>query len=245
MGTKEIEHFLGNDSCDELSASHMSEIPHLVRASEAHNTGLDVSRATSAVVNLQSSTTRSGSMCKGKLEIETRKKEAPNCFSFPPNVRSLMSTGIFDGVLVKYISSSGEELHGIVKDSGYLCGYQTCNVSKVLSAYEFEHHAGCKTKHPNNHIYFDSGKTLYGIVQELRGTPENLLFEKIQTVNGSAINQKSFCLWKESFQAASRELERIYEFANLQGVGKNESRRVNSFVSMGLMPYFAYYHLLF
>lgn len=67
---------------------------------------------------------------------------------------------------------------------------------KVLNAYEFERHAGCKTKHPNNHIYFENGKTIYQIVQELRSTPESLLFDTIQTVFGAPINQKSFLIWK-------------------------------------------------
>lgn len=71
-----------------------------------------------------------------------------------------------------------------------------CFMLKVLNAYEFERHAGCKTKHPNNHIYFENGKTIYQIVQELRSTPESLLFETIQTVFGAPINQKSFRIWK-------------------------------------------------
>lgn len=66
----------------------------------------------------------------------------------------------------------------------------------MLNAYEFERHAGCKTKHPNNHIYFENGKTIYQIVQELRSTPESLLFDTIQTVFGAPINQKSFRIWK-------------------------------------------------
>ena len=67
---------------------------------------------------------------------------------------------------------------------------------QVLNAYEFERHAGCKTKHPNNHIYFENGKTIYQIVQELRSTPESLLFDTIQTVFGAPINQKAFRNWK-------------------------------------------------
>ncbi|XP_062084888.1 uncharacterized protein LOC133791024 isoform X2 [Humulus lupulus] len=151
---------------------------------------------------------RSDSVSKNKSEYKTSKKEAPN--SFPSNVRSLISTGMLDGVPVKYVSLASEELRGIIKGSGYLCGCQSCNYSKVLNAYEFERHAGCKTKHPNNHIYFDNGKTIYQIVQELRSTPESLLFDTIQIVFGAPINQKSFRIWKESFQAATRELQRIY-----------------------------------
>ncbi|XP_038719918.1 uncharacterized protein LOC120012544 isoform X1 [Tripterygium wilfordii] len=151
---------------------------------------------------------RPESASKSKPEFKTTKKEAPN--SFPSNVRSLISTGMLDGVPVKYISLSREELRGVIKGSGYLCGCQSCNYSKVLNAYEFERHATCKTKHPNNHIYFENGKTIYQIVQELRSTPESLLFDTIQTVFGAPINQKAFRIWKESFQAATRELQRIY-----------------------------------
>lgn len=147
-------------------------------------------------------------VAKTKSEPKQGTKEAPN--SFPSNVRSLIATGMLDGVPVKYVALSREELRGIIKGSGYLCGCQLCNYSKALNAYEFERHAGCKTKHPNNHIYFENGKTIYQIVQELRSTPETLLFDAIQTVTGSPINQRAFRIWKESFQAATRELQRIY-----------------------------------
>ncbi|KAF8101858.1 hypothetical protein N665_0201s0168 [Sinapis alba] len=144
-----------------------------------------------------------------KEETKASKKLQSN--SFPSNVRSLLSTGMLDGVPVKYIAWSREkELHGVIKGSGYQCGCDSCNSSKVVNAYEFERHAGCKTKHPNNHIYFENGKTIYGIVQELRNTPQDLLFSVIPTMTGSTINQKSFRLWKESYLAATRELQRIY-----------------------------------
>ncbi|PSR90039.1 Mental retardation GTPase activating protein, partial [Actinidia chinensis var. chinensis] len=163
----------------------------------------------SPVVNVSHvAKSRPESSSKNKSELKSSKKEAPN--SFPSNVRSLISTGILDGVPVKYISLSREELRGVIKGAGYLCGCQACNYSKALNAYEFERHAGCKTKHPNNHIYFDSGKTIYQIVQDLKNAPESQLFDAIQTVTGSPINQKAFRIWKESYQAASRELQRIY-----------------------------------
>ncbi|KAJ4704747.1 putative DNA binding protein [Melia azedarach] len=152
-----------------------------------------------------------------KEDLKTSKKAPSN--NFPSNVRSLLSTGMLDGVPVKYIAWSREELRGVIKGSGYQCSCQSCNYSKVINAYEFERHAGCKTKHPNNHIYFDNGKTIYGIVQELRSTPQNMLFEVIQTITGSPINQKCFRLWKESFLAATRELQRIY--------GKEEGKQLS------------------
>jgi len=67
---------------------------------------------------------------------------------------------------------------------------------KALNAYEFERHAGAKTKHPNNHIYFENGKTIYSVVQELKNTPQEMLFDAIQNVTGSTINQKNFRGWK-------------------------------------------------
>lgn len=49
---------------------------------------------------------RSDSVSKNKSEHKTSKKEAPN--SFPSNVRSLISTGMLDGVPVKYVSLARE-----------------------------------------------------------------------------------------------------------------------------------------
>ncbi|XP_058210430.1 uncharacterized protein LOC131322590 isoform X4 [Rhododendron vialii] len=150
----------------------------------------------------------SASKNKSEQKVTRKEKEAPN--SFPWNVKTLISTGILDGVPVKYIAVSREELAGVVKGPGYLCGCQSCNFSKVLNAHEYERHAGCKTKHPNNHIYFENGKSTYQVVQELRSIPETQLYDAIQTATGSPINQKAFLTWKESFQAATRELQRIY-----------------------------------
>ncbi|CAI0474980.1 unnamed protein product [Linum tenue] len=175
----------------------LAHTPELVHKSE-----FDASNSSAAAKSKPQSS-------RNKLELKTSRKEAPPN-SFPSNVRSLLSTGMLDGVPVMYVASSREVIRAVVKGTGYLCGCQSCNYSKVLNAYEFERHAGCKTKHPNNHIYFDNGKTIYQIVQELRSTPESKLFDVIQTVFGAPINQKSFKIWKESFQAATRELQRIY-----------------------------------
>ncbi|KAK4579072.1 hypothetical protein RGQ29_028943 [Quercus rubra] len=146
--------------------------------------------------------------CRNK-EPKTTKKVPPN--NFPSNVKSLLSTGMFDGVPVKYVSWSREKnLKGVIKGTGYLCSCDDCDKSKALNAYEFERHANCKTKHPNNHIYFENGKTIYAVVQELKNTSQEMLFDAIQNVTGSPINQKNFRIWKASYQAATRELQRIY-----------------------------------
>ncbi|KAL5800056.1 hypothetical protein ACOSQ4_032940 [Xanthoceras sorbifolium] len=154
---------------------------------------------------------KANTVAKNK-EPKTAKKAPAN--NFPSNVKSLLSTGMLDGVPVKYVSWSREKnLKGTIKGTGYLCGCSDCNYNKTLNAYEFERHANCKTKHPNNHIYFENGKTIYAIVQELKNTPQEMLFDTIQTVTGSQINQKNFRIWKgnaASYQAATRELQRIY-----------------------------------
>ncbi|CAN1798272.1 hypothetical protein LINPERHAP1_LOCUS21624 [Linum perenne] len=144
------------------------------------------------------------------------KKDVSN--NFPSNVKSLLSTGILDDVPVKYVSWSREKsVKGIIKGTGYLCGCSECNYSKSVNAFELERHAKCKTKHPNNHIYFENGKTIYGVVQELKNTPQEKLFHAVQSVTGSEINQKNFLSWKESFEAAARELQRIYGMDEVGG----------------------------
>ncbi|XP_058099106.1 uncharacterized protein LOC131243631 [Magnolia sinica] len=143
---------------------------------------------------------------KEKLELKMSKKVVPNeCAS---TVKRLFSTGLLEGVHVKYISwAQKKDLQGIIKECGYLCGCPSCKFSKVLNAFEFEKHAGCCTKHPNNHIFLENGKSVYVIVQELRSTPLNLLEEVIKTVIGGPANEKHQQVWKESFQSTSCEVK--------------------------------------
>lgn len=90
----------------------------------------------------------------------------------------------------------------------YIADELNC-IIQSLNAYEFERHAGCKTKHPNNHIYFDNGKTIYAVVQELKNTPQEVLFDAIQNVTGSTINQKNFRIWKgDSYVVLDESLTR-------------------------------------
>ncbi|XP_044461187.1 uncharacterized protein LOC123192626 [Mangifera indica] len=147
---------------------------------------------------------------KTKTKEPKEAKKVP-ANSFPSHVKSLLKTGLLDGASVKYVSWSREKhLKGTIKGAGYLCGCKECNFTKVLNAHQFERHANCRTKHPNNHIFLESGKTIYSAVQELRYTPQKNLFEEIQNVTGAKINLEKFLTWKGSFEAANRELERIY-----------------------------------
>lgn len=67
---------------------------------------------------------------------------------------------------------------------------------QVLSAHEFELHAGGKTRHPNNHIYLENGNPIYSIIQELRTTPSTMLEEVIRRMAGSSVNEERLQAWK-------------------------------------------------
>ncbi|KAF8396750.1 hypothetical protein HHK36_018380 [Tetracentron sinense] len=139
---------------------------------------------------------------KKKMDLKLSKKVILK--SYPSNVKKLLLTGILEGATVKYISPKSEkELPGIIRGCGYSCGCSLCNFSKVLNAYEFEKHADCKSKHPNNHIFLENGKPIYSIIQELRIAPDSLLDEVVRNVAGSSINEESFLVWKDSLQAAN------------------------------------------
>lgn len=71
----------------------------------------------------------------------------------------------------------------------------TC-YKQVVSAYEFELHAGVKTRHPNNHIYLENGKPIYSIIQELKTATLSTLDDVVKAVAGSAVNEEYFKAWK-------------------------------------------------
>ncbi|KAM7464088.1 hypothetical protein LguiA_032209 [Lonicera macranthoides] len=135
---------------------------------------------------------------------EPRKSKKAAGDSYPTNVKKFLSTGILEGARVKYISTNGnKELTGIIKDCGYLCGCSTCNFSEILSAHEFELHAGGKTRHPNNHIFLENGKPIYSIIQELRTAPLSVLDDVIKSVAGSSVNEEPLQSWIAKLQRNS------------------------------------------
>ncbi|CAH8382683.1 unnamed protein product [Eruca vesicaria subsp. sativa] len=121
---------------------------------------------------------------------------------FLSNVKKLLLSGVLDGARVKYISNSSplRELDGIIYSGGYLCGCAACNFTKVLGAFEFEEHAGGKTKHSNKYIFLENGRSVYNVVQELKTVPVGVIEEVIRKVVGSALNEEGFQAWKESLQ---------------------------------------------
>ncbi|KAH0692561.1 hypothetical protein KY285_019658 [Solanum tuberosum] len=105
------------------------------------------------------------------------KKKVQN--TFPTNVKSLLSSGLLDGVPVKNLL--WELLKGMVT---YVA------MKNCLSATEFERHASCKSHHANSHIYFDSGRTIHSVVRKLKKTPSEMLFESTYKVLENIILQK-------------------------------------------------------
>ncbi|XP_021716694.1 uncharacterized protein LOC110684560 isoform X2 [Chenopodium quinoa] len=143
------------------------------------------------------------------MELKMSKKVVPD--SYPTNVKKLLSTGILEGARVKYISTSGEkEIPGEIRGCGYLCGCSVCNFTNVLSAYEFEQHAGgAKTRHPNNHIFLENGRPIYSIIEELKTAPLGMLEEVVTDMAGSSVNQA----WKVNLQPCNQlvSTERKYQ----------------------------------
>lgn len=163
------------------------------------------------------------------MELKMSKKVVPNCY--PTNVKKLLSTGILDGAIVKYIYNPGKvELQGIIDGGGYLCGCSMCNYSRVLSAYEFEQHAGAKTRHPNNHIFLENGRPIYSIIQEIKTAPLSILDEVIKNVAGSSVNEESFMVWKESLLQSNGSVQayRNYSTKHVGMSHRNISQSVES-----------------
>ncbi|XP_057497970.1 uncharacterized protein LOC130782604 isoform X2 [Actinidia eriantha] len=215
------EEQIKTDTCGEVSKSHfVLEIPEHVSSTgirkitfkfskrkedyDNHFSGLAVQPAVD--MNSEISTDREvfhessdGLLCHPNMELKMSKKVVLD--NYLTNVKKLLSTGILEGARVKYISTSGKiELFGIIKGCGYLCGCSLCNFSKILGAYEFELHAGGKTRHPNKHIYLENGKPIDSIIQEVKTAPLSMLDEVMKNVAGTSINEESFQVWKASLQ---------------------------------------------
>ncbi|KAL1209962.1 Increased DNA methylation 1 [Cardamine amara subsp. amara] len=166
-----------------------------------------------------------------------RPKKIVSSISCPANVKKLLETGILEGARVKYISTPPvRELQGMIHSGGYLCGCTTCNFLKVLSAYEFELHAGAKTRHPNNHIFLENGRAVYNIVQELKTAPRDGLVEVIRNVAGSALNEEGLQAWKASFKESNSMSGRnnIMEYSLVSYLGPGPGQSLDE--SQSLAP---------
>lgn len=78
----------------------------------------------------------------------------------------------------------------------YLCLTSLCMVFQVLSAYEFELHAGAKTRHPNSHIYLENGKPIYSIIAVLKTATMSTVEDVLRGAAGSSVNEENLQAWK-------------------------------------------------
>ncbi|KAJ8899917.1 hypothetical protein K2173_019621 [Erythroxylum novogranatense] len=125
----------------------------------------------------------SGSMddCRYDSNMESKICKKVVRHNYPSNVRKLLSTGILDGARLKYVSLSP-------------------------AVYEFEQHAGFKTRHPNNHIHLENGRPIYSIIQEVKTAPPSMLDEVVKGMAVSSINEEFFQVCKASLQPTNQKV---------------------------------------
>ncbi|XP_020081703.1 uncharacterized protein LOC109705382 [Ananas comosus] len=100
-------------------------------------------------------------------------------------VKDLLATGLLEGEPITYTFKKYEiELRGFIKGNGYQCGCSSCNYNQILSALEFEKHAGATSHNQNNHICLENGKSLYEVVKYLEKVPPVLLYVEVLNVTG-------------------------------------------------------------
>ncbi|ONK63751.1 uncharacterized protein A4U43_C07F18560 [Asparagus officinalis] len=119
-----------------------------------------------------------------KMELKMSKKIALN--KLPTNVRDLLGTGLLEGLPVKYVVYVGKPygLEGVIKGNGILCSCSFCKGAKVVSAYNFEVHAGSTKKHPSDYIFLENGKSLRDVLRACTSAPLDMLESAIQNVVG-------------------------------------------------------------
>ncbi|KAF6134386.1 hypothetical protein GIB67_005778 [Kingdonia uniflora] len=118
------------------------------------------------------------------LEMKMSKKIGLN--KIPSNVKELLQTGVLEGMTVNYRfrgkqkESSG--IQGTVKGNGILCLCASCDGCQIVTAYEFERHAGSRCKYPSENIYLDNGNNLRAVLDAYKGAPFESMEATIQNV---------------------------------------------------------------
>ncbi|OQU92811.1 hypothetical protein SORBI_3001G417500 [Sorghum bicolor] len=116
------------------------------------------------------------------------------------NVRGLLSTGLLEGFRVTYRKDEVENV-GRINGQGYCCGCPKCNYSSnIMNAREFEEHSGQSSHNRNDHIFLDTGISLFRLVKELKPYKLNMLGDFIEEKIGFAPNFDEYNKWKASFQ---------------------------------------------
>ncbi|CAL4922042.1 unnamed protein product [Urochloa decumbens] len=120
--------------------------------------------------------------------------------SYLKDVRGLLSTGLLEGFKVTYKKDEVERI-GRISGQGYSCGCSECNYSRnVMNACEFEQHCGQSSNNQNDHIFLETGISLFKVVKALKHYRLNMLGEFIEEAIGFPPNMDEYNKWKALFQ---------------------------------------------
>ncbi|CAN6295566.1 unnamed protein product [Urochloa humidicola] len=120
--------------------------------------------------------------------------------SYLKDVRGLLSTGLLEGFKVTYKKDEVQRI-GRISGQGYACGCSECNYSSnVMNACEFEQHSGQSSNNQNDHIFLESGVSLFKVVKALKHYRLNMLGEFIEEAIGFPPNMDEYNKWKSLFQ---------------------------------------------
>ncbi|CAJ1979218.1 unnamed protein product [Sphenostylis stenocarpa] len=131
--------------------------------------------------NVVASASRKISMCSGGKK-------------FPLKLKDLLSSGILEGLLVKYvrgIKAKSTGLLGVISGVGILCYCEICNKVEVVTPTIFELHAGSANKRPPEYIFLENGHTLRDIMNTFLHIPLDKLEEVVQKMLGGFTMRKS------------------------------------------------------
>ncbi|KAF8396498.1 hypothetical protein HHK36_018121 [Tetracentron sinense] len=134
---------------------------------------------------------------KNTLEMKMSKKIALT--KFPSKLKELLETGMLEGLPVKYVWGKNvhltktRSLRGTIKDGGILCSCNLCRGNKVVTPFQFEHHAGSLNKHPAKYMYLENGNSLRVVLNACKDTPLDTLEATIQSAIGSSPVKNAIC----------------------------------------------------
>ncbi|PKA46630.1 chromodomain-helicase-DNA-binding protein 4 [Apostasia shenzhenica] len=174
----------------------------LLKVASDDSTGTDATPTTSGQsleseeIKLPADASNASLSLTSKKKMELKMSKKITLTKLPSNVRDLLGTGLLEGLPVKYISCLGKNigLQGVIRGNGVLCSCNSCQGTKVVSAYQFEIHAGSTKKHPSDFIILENGKSLREVLKSCTGAPLDMLETAIQNAIGPPPPKKlSFC----------------------------------------------------
>lgn len=129
-----------------------------------------------------------------RLEMKMSKKIALH--RGPSNIKELLTTGFLDGQPVKYLYPSKRDgnIRGIIGKGGILCDCSTCQGKRLISAGEFERHAGSSQKHASDNIYLENGNNLRAVLNACKNGSTESYEESIRNAIADCLEkQKRMC----------------------------------------------------